>query len=99
MLKPSTGEPSFLGQIPHLDKVVHFTLFCVWGSLGYRAFGASQSTVKLWSVAVVAIVCLAAGTEWLQRYVEGRQDDVLDFVADMSGGLLGVCLTKYWKIN
>ncbi|WP_158233442.1 VanZ family protein [Reichenbachiella sp. 5M10] len=99
MLRKDDGDHGLLSQIPHFDKVVHFGLFFVWAALGQISLFSRATWGRLWVVGGVFLLALAGGSEWLQRYVEGRQADFADFIVDVLGGVAGAYLTKYWKIN
>ncbi|UXP33257.1 VanZ family protein [Reichenbachiella agarivorans] len=99
LLRPSDGEMSWLQQIPHFDKVIHFTLFFIWAFLATLAIGNGRATNRHFLLVFVAVVVFAVMTEWLQLYVPSRTADWNDILADATGGLLGLVLTKFWKIN
>jgi VanZ family protein len=73
------------GEIPHSDKLLHFTAFGVLAFL-YWQFARVRRGVGprfVWSSAVV-LIAYAALDEYLQQFV-GRFTDVMDFVADAAG--------------
>ena len=99
LLRPSSGEMGWLQQIPHIDKVVHFTLFFVWAFLGVLAVLKEDLSNRLFVLLFVTVLVFAVMTEWLQTYVPSRRPDWKDIIADAIGGLVGLLLTKFWKIN
>lgn len=73
------------GEVPHGDKLVHFTAFGLLAFL-YWQFARARREVGqrfVWSSAAV-LIAYAALDEYLQQFV-GRFTDVLDFVADAAG--------------
>lgn len=73
------------GEIPHSDKVVHFTAFGLLAFL-YWQFARARREVGprfVWSSAVV-LIAYAAVDEYLQQLV-GRFTDLMDFIADAAG--------------
>lgn len=68
---------------PQADKVVHLGLYAVLALLGRVRFGrGSPANI---------VLCLAFGglDEWHQHFVPGRCMDLLDWLADATGALLG----------
>ncbi len=77
--------------IPHLDKLIHFSLFAGFG-LCWLLAGPSLRPSRKRIVGVLATsFALAAGTELLQGLPQiGRDPDLLDALADVVGGLASV---------
>jgi len=73
------------GEIPHSDKLVHFSAFGILAFLVWRFAQAWRSIGDrfVWGAGSVLIV-YAAFDEYLQQFV-GRHTDVLDFAADTAG--------------
>ena len=70
------------------DKVAHFAVYGLLGTLLCRAWGSG------WRAAVLALATASlfgATDEWHQSFVPGRDSDVLDWLADSSGAALAVC--------
>jgi VanZ family protein len=92
----------FIGSRPYLrpplrfsgaDKLGHAVMYGVLAVLvvvGGRRSGGRRPW--LWALLVVAVV--AAGDELHQRIVPGRDSDILDWAADMTGALLGVAAVR-----
>ena len=79
---------------PHQDKVLHLVAY---GVLGFLAMGSCKAgrcrhrAAHYW--VVVALVGLYGVLDEIHQYfVPGHQADVLDVLADVSGGLLGAGL-------
>jgi hypothetical protein len=81
---PACGE--VIPRLPHVDKLVHLAMFATFGFL-WTSSGRP-------AVGVLGFACgLAAFTEVGQAWSPiGRDPDVLDALADLLGGCLGVCL-------
>lgn len=86
---PHPAMPDAL-QVKHIDKLVHFAMYLPFGFLLLRAMGARG----LRSFLIAGAVCLAAAScdELHQTFIPGRGAELLDFSADLAGGLLGMCL-------
>lgn len=88
---PSKEQPSlsFLPQIPHFDKIIHFVLYGLWGALiSYSLYRFPQKLfhTKLRIISLFVILfSLAALDEYHQSFVPGRDMDFLDFIADCAG--------------
>jgi hypothetical protein len=69
------------------DKVVHCMMFAVCGFLSFRAWGGRTGALML----LFALLMFAGLTEFLQMFIPGRSGNLLDFLADATGVLMG-----YW---
>lgn len=86
------------------DKLHHFTAYFLMGTLASRTF---RHFVKPpFILAIVSLVfCSLYGIsdEWHQSFVEGRQADAWDWVADTFGAFMAmVLLTRFYayqKLN
>ncbi len=79
---------------PHIDKVVHFGLFFLFGVFAYSWLVRKTSLGKLWSgIVTLLLVGFYGGLiEWLQGQYFQRSEDIWDWVADVLGGIMGVLL-------
>jgi len=84
---PSTFVPRQLGPY---DKVVHFGMYAVLAALVTSAIAHKQGLVKAVAVTVIAVAAFGAVDEWHQQFIPGRSMDVMDWVADSIGGIIGV---------
>ena len=78
--------------INHIDKVAHFAVFGLLGTLICR-LGRS------WRAAGWALLMVSAFgvlDEWHQSFVPGRSSEVGDWIADTSGAALAVTLYCGW---
>lgn len=77
-------------EIEGVDKLIHGMLFAVEAGLLLWAIGRTSA---LFAMAGVVVWCMALGgvLEVVQFYwVEGRNGDLLDLLADTVGALVGV---------
>lgn len=89
-------------QIPHFDKLVHFTLFFVLSILAIqRRFTHNNATSK-WVFARIILLCCAYGIalEWIQPLMgTHRSSDLLDGAADATGVMLGAfCFRDFRRL-
>jgi VanZ family protein len=68
------------------DKLVHFSLFLLLGTLAARSWPHAAGRRWAW-LGLLVLGCL---TEWLQQYVPGRGASGLDLAADVAGASLGL---------
>jgi VanZ family protein len=92
-LSSQTGldvPPLFIGQ----DKLLHALVFGILGFLVAGALlpAAHQTRRRHILMAVVLVAAYAMLDEIHQSFVPGRMPEVLDVLADVGGGLLGVWL-------
>lgn len=87
-------------DVKHIDKIQHAGAFAVLGGLvsravafGVPALGAGKRVV----VSGVAATLYGVSDEIHQRYVPRRSPDVLDVVADATGGFLGALAHTAWR--
>lgn len=86
-LTPERSSAAMAATVPHLDKVVHFSLFAVFGLLWTRVFAPSS---RQRDVLVIGVL-LAIGTELAQGLVVvDRDPNVLDALADLAGLVAGI---------
>ena len=73
------------GEIPHGDKLVHFTAFGLLAFLYWRLAKAVGRAGKhfVWYTAAL-LIAYAALDEYLQQFF-GRYTDVMDFAANTAG--------------
>ena len=77
-----------------IDKLIHFSLFCLSGLFLARGWGP---TLRGGGVAalILALVTLGVITEGLQYFIPGRFASVGDIIANTAGALAGVFLGLY----
>ena len=79
--------------IPYLDKVVHFSLF---GLLGTVVLRATLAMPRGWIWAVVIVSLFGLSDEWHQSFTPGRSVEFADWVADTLGAIVAVALYQLW---
>ena len=81
-----TPLPEFPKTIPMFDKIAHLGAFAVLALLGALPFGPGFGFLvpnALFQVAYGGLI------ELLQSNVPGRQADIVDFIADVIGVIIG----------
>ena len=92
-IQSSFPSPAFGLTLPLKDKAIHMAVYGVLAALFYRAcrvtWPGRLSPVQL----IVISVCFASlygmSDEFHQSFVVSRQADVMDWVADVAGSVLG----------
>lgn len=82
---------------PMQDKVMHMVAYAILGFLG---MGSTRPTTHGYRRGQAWRVCLLVGLygvsdEIHQHFIPGRMADVLDVMADVAGGMLGVWLMYF----
>jgi VanZ family protein len=80
-LHPRWGPPGGM----HLDKLFHTLGYFTVAALPFLAF---TTRGRAWR-AMVLMLPLGIGLEFLQGYVPGRSSDVMDMVANTAGVIMG----------
>lgn len=104
---PSIPE---LGEIPHLDKIVHVGMYFVMSFLLWWEFLRSHKNGdKMWYAWIGAYLCpviFSGCVELLQEYCTTyRGGDWFDFLANTTGATLASCIAYYflrpriWKMG
>lgn len=91
-------------DIPHLDKLVHFSLFFGLSFLWVRALclGQNRSQILRYILIAVLLSCLFGyWDEFIhQPNIPGREPDWKDFAANSLGSLMGASFVFiYFKIK
>ena len=90
----ASSRPSVAGpRILHFDKVVHF---CVYGLLGTLACRTAPGRGGPWW-ALVAVSAYGATDGWHQSFGPGRETELGDWVADTTGAAVAVLLYRRWS--
>ena len=89
-----SAQPNLKPPVPfaQVDKIIHVGEYLVLGILLVRALRATLRVSRPLFAAVIAIsavVVIGAADENFQRLIPGRQCELLDFLADVSGGTIG----------
>lgn len=99
----TTIPPSAIPSVAfrHIDKVVHFGLFLIFGFFlaGVVKVKWKSNIFRNW---ILVTIVLATGygiaVEILQNYVPGRTSDLIDVFFNFIGALSGVYLFRFLKI-
>ncbi|WP_422084220.1 VanZ family protein [Ulvibacterium sp.] len=86
-------------QIPHLDKIIHFTFYFVAAILGLFSFRkrikSGTSLLKIITGLFLCLVVFGIIIEVIQqRYTMTRAGDVFDALANTIGALIGGLTAK-----
>lgn len=87
----SWPNPQLPFSVSGLDKVVHFSMYGILGFLVGRAL-PRQRILSALVAAAVGLAVFGALDEWHQRFIPGRSADVRDWLADVTGMVLGLLL-------
>jgi VanZ family protein len=80
-------------RLPYFDKVVHFSVYGLLGTLVCRQGRGWRAAA--WSV--LAVSAFGATDEWHQSFVPGRESELADWVADTSGAAVGIAMYAGWR--
>lgn len=90
-LPPSAVPPTDKLGIPHIDKIIHFGIFFIFGGLlvfGFFRLGLKH--IKYIIISILIGISYGALTEYLQSCCfSGRHGSVADFIADGFGTVFG----------
>lgn len=80
-------------RLPYFDKVVHFSVYGLLGTLVCRQGRGWRAAA--WSV--LAVAAFGATDEWHQSFVPGRESELADWVADTSGAAVAIAMYAGWQ--
>jgi len=86
----SIPNPEFSPLFPWSDKIAHFAFYGVMGFLFVlwrREVGTEAAAAVLWAAIFAAL--LGVVDEFHQQWIPGRSMELLDWVADFTGGTTG----------
>lgn len=96
---PKTG----LVNIPHIDKIVHWGMFGILTLVYMYDAKKNQLSLQktLWFLVVFSFLFGTASELIQYGFIAGRSGSFLDFVADISGVIMGIAfvLTFRWLIK
>lgn len=78
-------------RIENFDKVVHFSVYGLLGTLVLRALGGSR-----WGWAIVVVSLFGVSDELHQGFTPGRAMEFADWVADTLGATVAVAAYRNW---
>ncbi|WP_309006291.1 VanZ family protein [Pelagicoccus sp. SDUM812005] len=90
-----SGQPA-APDVVGFDKVAHFFVFGLLGTLLFRAVRMEFRSHGRWMVAYAAVLAYAGADEVLQYFNPERSFDPWDWVADGTGSLLAIMLYRGW---
>jgi len=79
-------------RIPHFDKVVHFSVYGLLGTLACRAMPGRAGA--WWALIVVS--AYGVTDEWHQYFVPGRSTELEDWIADTAGAAIAILMYRRW---
>jgi len=79
-------------QIPHLDKLIHFSVYGLLATLICRLGHGWRAAA--WALMLAS--AFGATDEWHQSFVPGRSSEVADWLADTLGAAVAVLLYRGW---
>lgn len=82
---------------PHQDKLTHLIAYAFMALLAWRTFSHGLTVYRMVTVATV-IFCSFYGItdEYHQSFIEGRDSDLFDWLADTAGAVLAVVAMNYY---
>lgn len=87
--------------VPHVfdmqDKLIHGAAYGLMAGLFWRAFHPHLAVTKLAIVTVLFCSLYGFSDEWHQSFIEGRQADVFDWLADTLGAFLLTWMLYKWE--
>lgn len=75
--------------VPHLDKLVHATIYGILGWLIARAMLHSGKVTRSALIVILGVSLFGAIDEWHQQFIPGRSMELFDWFADMLGAATG----------
>ncbi len=78
-------------HVANFDKVVHFSVYGLLGTLVLRALGGQR-----WGWAIVAVSLFGVSDEIHQHFTPGRSTELADWVADTLGATVAVTGYRQW---
>lgn len=89
----SSRSPSAFYPFPFSDKVFHIIEYI---PLGFFTLFAIRERIS-WFWMLSMLLMLASLDELHQKFVPGRNPEILDVIADMLGGVIGIYLYKFLR--
>ena len=89
-----SNELGYFSFIWRYDKYVHFFEYLILGFLLVNALMINPMRRSDWVSVIAFIIIFPIIDETVQRFTLGRIPDVMDGIADISGGLIGTYLRR-----
>lgn len=80
-------------EITNIDKVTHFAVFGLLGTLVCRLGSGWRGAVLAWAATAI----FAATDEWHQSFVPGRSPELADWIADVLGAATAIVAYTGWR--
>lgn len=95
----SIHSPIRRPRFPQSDKVLHFAEYAVLAWLWFRALSFGTRLEKRWIAALALSVTAVLGglDEWYQLLNPSRTSDIMDFAADLLGGMMALTLSVWMR--
>ena len=88
--------PPAAPNIFQFDKIAHFCVFGLMGTLCFRVPRLPARTARRWLAAFGAVMAYALLDEVLQYFNPARSFDPFDWLADLTGCLVGIFMYRGW---
>ncbi len=98
---------SSIGNVPRIGgdavdgwvhRIAHIGEFAVLGLLAMRAIGSGKRVMRREVIVAIVVVALyGVSDEWHQRFVVGRNSELIAVVWDVLGGSIGVVVWRWWQ--
>ncbi|TVR45219.1 MAG: VanZ family protein [Puniceicoccaceae bacterium] len=88
--------PEVPGEFSHRDKLAHFLVFGLLGTLVYRSLWHGRPGPAPILAALVLTSLFGAFDEWHQSFIPGRSAEVADWIADTLGAAVAILAYRFW---
>ena len=84
-------------DIPNFDKIAHFFVFGLMGTLWFRCLPKKTRWSGRWLIALILTMTYGVVDEWIQSSNPQRSSDLFDWLADGLGALTGIFVYRNWN--
>ena len=89
-----SNELGYFSFIWRYDKYIHFIEYLILGFLLVNALMINAMSKLDWIAVIAFIIIFPIIDETVQRFTPGRIPDVIDGIADILGGLIGIYIRR-----
>ena len=89
-----SNKMGYFNFIWQYDKYIHFFEYLILGFLLVNALMINPMRKSDWIAVIAFIIIFPIIDETVQRFTPGRIPDMMDGIADISGGLIGIYLRR-----
>jgi len=89
-----SNEMGYFSFIWRYDKYVHFFEYLILGFLLINALMIKPLDKSTWRFVITFIIIFPIIDETVQHFTPGRIPDVMDCIADISGGFVGIYVRR-----